>query len=81
MMTAERLGFQVGTRNIVSLTGRAGEVVEALSDIEKLMWHAFKKHDASCKFYQTKGKRYKLLWMAGEESSDDVGKEMDGKCC
>jgi len=28
----ERLGFQVGTWNVDSLTGRAGEVVEALSD-------------------------------------------------
>ena len=27
----ERLGFQVGTWNVYSLTGRASEVVEALS--------------------------------------------------
>jgi len=37
-------GFWVGTWNVGSLTGRAGEMVEALSD-RKLTWHAFKKHD------------------------------------
>jgi len=25
------------------------------------------------KFYRTKGKRYKLFWMGGEERSDGVG--------
>jgi len=34
-------GFRVGTWNVDSLTGRAGELGEVL---EKLMWRAFKKH-------------------------------------
>jgi len=34
----------IGTCNVDSLTGRAGEVVEAQSD-RKVDVHAFKKHD------------------------------------
>ena len=35
-------GFRVGTWNADSLTGRAGELVEALAS-ETWMWHVFKK--------------------------------------
>jgi len=62
-------GFGVGTWNVDSLTGRAGEVVEALSD---------RKVDVACiqetrctgsgfTFYGAKGQRYKLFWMEGQE--------------
>jgi len=36
--------FWVSSWNVDSLTGRAGEAVQALLE-KKLMWHAFKKHD------------------------------------
>jgi len=55
-------GFQDGTWNVDSLTGRAGEVVEALSDrkvdmacIQETQWKG-----CGCKFYGAKDKRYKL---------------------
>jgi len=61
--------------NVDSLTGRSGEVVEALSDrkvdtacIQETQWK-----DSGCEFYRAKGQRYKLFWMGGEERSDDVG--------
>jgi len=64
-MDCERLGFWVGTWNVDSLTGRAGEVIEALSD---------RKVDTAC-IQETRapGQRYKLFWMGGEERSDGVG--------
>jgi len=56
-------GFRVGTWNVDSLTGRAGEVVEAMSDrkvdvacIQETRWKGKR-----CKFYGTKGNRYKLF--------------------
>jgi len=62
-------------KNFDSLTGRAGEVVEALSDrkvdvacIQETRWKG-----SGCKFYGAKGKRYKLFWMRGEDTSDGVG--------
>jgi len=65
----------VNTWNVDSLPGRAGEVVEALSDrkvdvacIQETQWKG-----SGCKFCGAKGKRYKLLWMGGEERSDGVG--------
>jgi len=62
-------GFWVGTWNVDSLTGKAGEVVEALKDrevdvavgvacIQETQWRG-----SGCKFCGTKGKRYKLLCM------------------
>jgi len=54
-------GFRVGTWNVDLLTGRAGEVVEALLDrkvdmacIQETRWKG-----SGCKFYRAKGKRYK----------------------
>jgi len=68
-------GFLVDTWNVDSLTGRAGEVVEALSDrkvdvacIQETRWKS-----SGCKFYGTKSKRYRLFWMGGVERSDSVG--------
>jgi len=68
-------GFRVGTRNVDSPTGRAGEVVEALLDrkvnvacIQETQWKG-----SYCKFCGAKGQRYKLFWMGGEERSDSVG--------
>jgi len=56
--------FRVGTWNVGSLTGRAGEVVEALSDrkvdvarIQETQWKG-----SSCKIYGAKGQRYKLFY-------------------
>jgi len=56
-------GFQVGAWNVNSLTGRAGEVVEALSDkkvdvacIQETRWKG-----TGCKFCGAKSKRYKLF--------------------
>jgi len=65
----KRWGFRVGTWNADSLTGRAGEIVEALLDtkvdvacIRETQWKG-----SGCKFCGTKGKRNKLLWVRGEE--------------
>jgi len=59
---------------IDSLTGRTGEVAEALSDrkadvacIQETQWKG-----SGCKFYGAKGKRYKLFWIGGEERLDGV---------
>jgi len=61
--------------DVDSLTGRAGEVAEALSDrkvdvacIQETRWKG-----NGCKFYEAKGKRYKLFWMGGKERLDGVG--------
>ena len=64
-----------GTRNVDSLTGRAGELVETLLDrkvdvkcIQETQWKG-----SGCKFYETKGKKHKLLWMGGEDRFGSVG--------
>jgi len=68
-------GFQVGTWNVDSLTGRASEVVEALSDrkvdvacIQETRWKG-----SGCKFCGAKGQRYQLFWIGEEERSDGIG--------
>jgi len=68
-------GFQVGTWNIDSLTGRAGELIETLVDrevdvacIQETRWRG-----SGCRFFGAKDKRYKLFWMGGKERSDVVG--------
>jgi len=67
-------GFRVSTLDVDSLTGRTGEVVEALSDrkvdvacIQETRWKG-----SGCKSYGAKGKRYKLFWVGGEERLDGV---------
>ena len=54
--------FRVGTWNVDSLTGRAGELVEALADrkvdvgcIQEMRWRG-----SGCRFLGAQGKRYKL---------------------
>jgi len=75
-LRADRLrrgwGFWVSTWDVDSLTGRAGEVIEALTDreddvtcIQEIRWIG-----SGCQFCGTKGKRYKLFWMGGEMRSD-----------
>jgi len=70
-------GFRVGTWNVDSLTGRAGEVLERdvvrcqkvdVACIQETWWKR-----AGCKFDGAKGQRYKLFWMGGEERSDGIG--------
>jgi len=57
------------------LTGRVGEVVEALMDrevdvacIQETRWRG-----SGCKFFGTEVKRYKLFWMGDNDRSDGVG--------
>ena len=68
-------GFWVGTWNVDSLTGRAGELVEALADrevdvgcIQETRWRG-----SGCRFFGAQGKRYKLFWM--EVRIDQMGLE------
>jgi len=68
-------GFRVGTWNVDSLTGRAGELMEALTDremdvgcIQETRWRG-----SGCSFFGAQGKRYKLFWMRGKDRSDGVG--------
>jgi len=62
--------FRVGTWNADSLTGRAGELVEALADrevdvgcIQETRWIG-----SGCRFFGAQGKRYKLFRMGGKDS-------------
>jgi len=55
--------FRVGTWNVDSLTGNAGELIEALVDkevdvacIQETQWR-----ESGCWFFIAKGKRYKLF--------------------
>jgi len=57
-------GFWVGTWNVNSLTGRAGELVETLADrevdvecIQETRWRG-----SGCRFFGAQGKRYKLFF-------------------
>jgi len=66
-------GFRVGTWNVDSLTGRAGELVEALADrevdvgcIQETRWRA-----SGCRFFEAQDNRYKLFWM--EVRIDQMG--------
>ena len=75
-------GFRVGTWNVDSLTGRAGELVEALTDrevdvgcIQETRWRG-----SGCKFFGAQGKVYKLFRMGGEDRSDGVGMFVAEKC-
>ena len=64
--------FRVGTWNVDSLTGRSGELVEALAErrmdvacVQEARWRG-----SGCRFF---GKRYKLFWMGGRAGTDGVG--------
>jgi len=64
-------GFRVGTWNIDSLTGRAGELVEALT--ERKMDVATRWRGSGCGLFCAIGKRYKLFWMGSKAKTDGVG--------
>ena len=66
----EGWGFRVGTWNVDSLTGRAGELVEVLVDrkvdvacIQETKWKG-----SGCRLFGARGRRYKLFWMGGKET-------------
>jgi len=68
-------GFRVGTWNIDSLTGRAGELVEVLAErrmdvacVQETWWRG-----TGCRLIGAIGRRYKLFWMGSKAKSDGVG--------
>ena len=67
--------FRVGSWNIESLTGRSGELVEALGErrmdvacVQEVRWRG-----GSCRYFGATGKRYKLFWMGSEAKTEGVG--------
>jgi len=60
-------------------THGAGEVVEAFSDrkVDMVCIQEARSKGSGCKFYGTKGKRYKLFWVGVEERLDGVEKWVD----
>jgi len=67
--------FRVGTWNIDSLTGRSGELVEALAEkrmdvacVQETRWRG-----SGCRFFGAIGKRYQLFWMGSKATTDGVG--------
>jgi len=67
--------FSVGTWNIDSLTGRSGELVEALAErrmdvacVQEILWRG-----SGCRFFGAIGKRYKLFWMGSKAKTDGIG--------
>jgi len=70
----KRCGFRVGTWNVDSLTGKAGElVVLADREVDVASIHETRWRGSGCRFFGAKSKRYKLLWMGGKDRSDVVG--------
>jgi len=68
-------GFRVSTWNVDSLTGRAGQLIEALAYreadvvcIQERRWRG-----RGCRYFRAKGKRYMLYWMGCKERSDGIG--------
>jgi len=67
--------FRVGTWNIDSLIGRAGELVDVLAErrmyvvcVQETRWRG-----SGCRFFDAIGKEYKLFWMGSKAKSDGVG--------
>ena len=67
--------FRVGTWNVDSLTGRSGELVDALAErrmdvacVQETRWRC-----SGCRFFGAIGKRYKLFWMGSKAKTDGVG--------
>ena len=67
--------FRVGTWNVDSLTGRSGELVEALAErrmdvacVQETRWRG-----SGCRFFGAIGKRYKLFWLGSKAKTDGVG--------
>ena len=66
--------FRVGTWNVDSLTGRLGELVEALAErqmdvlcVQETRWRS------DCRLFGAIGKKYKLFLMGNEAKTDAVG--------
>ena len=58
-----------------SLTGRSGELVEALGErridiacVQEIRWRG-----SSCRYFGATGKRYKLFWLGSEAKTEGVG--------
>ena len=58
-----------------SLTGRSGELVEALGErridiacVQEIRWRG-----SSCRYFGATGKGYKLFWMGSEAKTEGVG--------
>ena len=66
-------GFRVGTWNVDSLTGRAGELALADREVDMGCIQETRWRGSGCRFFGAQGKRYKLFWMGGEDRSDGVG--------
>ena len=71
----ERLGIWVGTWSVDSLTGRAGELVDALAEreidvarVQETRWIG-----SWCRLFGAIGKRYELFWMGSKARTDGVG--------
>ena len=67
--------FRVGTWNIDSLTGRAGELVKVLVErrmdvvcVQETRWRG-----SGCRFFGAVGRKYQLFWMGSKAKSDGVG--------
>jgi len=67
--------FRVGTWNVDSLTGRSGELVEALAErrmdvacVQETRWRG-----SGCRFFGAISKRYKLFWMGSKAKTDGIG--------
>ena len=67
--------FRVGIWNIDSLTGRSGELVEALAErrmdvacVQETRWRG-----SGRRFFGAIGKRCKLFWMGSKANTNGVG--------
>jgi len=71
----EGWGFRVGTWNVDSLTGTAGELVEVLADkkVDVACIQETRRKGSGCRLFGARGRRYKLFWMEDKEKTDDVG--------
>jgi len=66
--------FRVGTWNIDSLTGTAGELVEVLAERRMdVVCVQETRRGSGCRFFGAIGRRYKLFWMGSKAKSDGVG--------
>jgi len=57
------------------MTGIAGEIIQTLADrkVHVVYIQETQQRGSCCKFFETKGQRYEMFWMGGEERSDGVG--------
>jgi len=67
--------FRVATWNVHSLTGRSGELVEALAErrMDVACGQETRWRGSGCRFFGAIGKRYKLFWMGSKANTDGVG--------